>query len=235
MVPQTSDAKAQTDVLQARPYQLLCVVCRHGGADSAHVSPRAQGLPHPNLTHRSALPHAGCVLHQDPGTAEDSPEGEDFNRKRDLDILQRMNWVPGLTLPARAAFLSLLKHIPTVAGVCGYAETTAECWRGCANAGTGAYERGQQAGIAALVEPRGAQEMAEEKRRSIEALEAADGSSPHIMLCAVCRYGTTPALRAGFLPTDTAISPHRPADQDGTGRLDDVRSVPESGRAWAPA
>jgi len=221
MVPETGDAKAQTDILQARPYQLLCVICRHGGADEAHVSPRAREIatclrqtPDAPICIRCNAGDVYC--YQDPGTAEDSPEGEDFNRKRDLDILQRTDWVPGVTLPARAAFLSILKHIPTVVGVCGYEEVTGECWRGCANAGTGAYERGQQAGIAALVEPRGVQEMAEEKRRSIEALEAAAEVTirPHILLCAVCQYGSglRPPSADDNLPELMQLILHRKPD-----------------------
>jgi len=71
---------------------------------------------------------------QDPGTAQDTPEGRDFNRKRDLDILQRPSWPPGIILPARIALLSVLQQFPTAAGICAYDAVTSPAWQGCGRA-----------------------------------------------------------------------------------------------------
>ncbi len=202
-------SKVRDSSLTVRPYQLLCVVCSLGdngaGSGDARVKrivERVRENPDLPVTVRC---NAGDVyLYQDPGLDEDTPEGRDYNRKRDLDILQRMNWPPGVTLPARAAFLSLLKTITTVSGLCGYGEVTSEAWRGCPKAQSGSYERGRGKGIDALIAPRSEEEMAREKERSLEALHTAAEVTirPHILLCAVCQYGggVRPPLKADNLP-----------------------------------
>jgi hypothetical protein len=161
--------------------------------------------------------NAGDVyVYQDPGTAEDTPEGADYNRKRDLDILQRMSWPPGITLPARTAFLCLLKQIPTVSGVCGYDTVTSEAWKGCPKATSGNYERGHQKGITAIIPPRSEEEMAKEKERSLQALYSATEVTirPHILLCAVCQYGggVRPPFKADNLPELLDLILHRNPD-----------------------
>ena len=202
-------ADTQSHVLQVRPYQLLCVVCRNGGADEAHVSPRAAEI----AAWVAAAPDAPLAIvcnagdvyrYQDPGAAEDMHGSEEFNRKRDLDILQKTNWPPGIALPARTAFLSLLSRIGTVAGVCGYETVTAEAWQGCPNAHGGGYERGRELGVGAIIPPRPAEELAAEKRRSLQVLRTAGEVTirPHILLCAVCQYGAgvRPPFAADNLP-----------------------------------
>ena len=42
------------------------------------------------------------ALDQDPGTVGDSPEGAEFNQKRDLDVLTRLDLAPGSTLRVRS-------------------------------------------------------------------------------------------------------------------------------------
>jgi hypothetical protein len=189
--------------LTVRPYQLLCAICSVGEGESAPKSERTKAIldavkadPDVPVT---IVSNAGDVyVYQDPGPGEDTPEGRDFNRKRDLDILQKMSWAPGATLPARTVFLSLLKHITTVAGICGYDGVTSEAWKGCSKAKSGNYEKGQKAGITAIIPPRTAEEMAREKEASLKELHSGKGVTirPHILLCSVCKYGS--GLRPPF-------------------------------------
>ena len=110
--------------MQLRPYQILCIVCALG-ADPPGPPDTKLAATVEAIRKRPDMPiclvcNAGDVYaYQDPGTAEDTPEGRDFNRKRDLDILQRMSWPPGTILPARTVFKSILQQIPTVVGLCG--------------------------------------------------------------------------------------------------------------------
>lgn len=129
---------------------------------------------------------------QDPGDTADTPEGRDFNRKRDLDILQRMGWPPGVTLPARTALKMIHQQIPSVAGLCGYGRATSAAWKGCPRARSGAYERGHKKGLEGVLLPRSKAEMAGEKAKSMRALRAAKVVTirPHLLLCAVCQYGS---------------------------------------------
>lgn len=59
--------------------------------------------------------------YQNCGTAEDTPEGPDVNRKRDADLLQWLDLPPGTVLPARLLLKRLLFRLPMVGGICGYA------------------------------------------------------------------------------------------------------------------
>ena len=58
--------------------------------------------------------------YQNPGHAEDTAEGELFNAKRDLDIVQKLGLVPGDTRPAIDMFERVLAKIPQARGICGY-------------------------------------------------------------------------------------------------------------------
>lgn len=188
---------------------MLCTICRLGETGSAPKEGRLGQIAKtlrktPDAPLALACNAGDVYVYQDPGTAEDSPEGRDFNRKRDLDILQRMSWAPGTTLPARAVFLSVLKQISTVAGLCAYGNVTSEAWKGCPKAKSGFYEQGHKKGSGALIPPRAEAEMAAEKRRSMEQVRSAKAitSRPHILLCAVCQYGggTRPPFKADNLP-----------------------------------
>ena len=125
--------------LVLRPFQALCVVCSTGEGDGAPkdekleaIGATVRGNPDIPVTLRC---NAGDVyVYQDPGADEDTPEGADFNRKRDLDILQKLDLAPGSTLPARTLFNAVLKTVTTVAGVCSYDAVTSDAWRGCPKA-----------------------------------------------------------------------------------------------------
>lgn len=195
--------------LLLRPFQLLCLVCALGedpaGPKQGKLKEIREAIGrNPDLPISLRCNAGDVYVFQDPGTGEDTPEGREFNRKRDLDILQKMGWPPGITLPARTLLLSLVKHITTVAGVCGYDRVTAEEWKGCAKAHTGYYEKGRERGIDDIVPPRTEKEMAAEKVRSVEVLNSASvvTSRPHILLCAVCQYGggTRPPFKPDNLP-----------------------------------
>ncbi|MDH7568792.1 MAG: hypothetical protein QHJ73_04320, partial [Armatimonadota bacterium] len=86
-----------------RPYQLMCMVCYLAEGEEAlparlrEVLRQLREDPHQPVMLRC---HAdGVYAYQNPGREEDTPEGELFNEKRDLDILQRMGLVPGAVRP----------------------------------------------------------------------------------------------------------------------------------------
>jgi len=149
--------------------------------------------------------NAGDVYsYQDPGTEADTAEGRDYNRKRDLDILRRLDAAPGATQPARIWLAMLLKRISTVAELCAYGKVTSEAWKGCAKAASGCYERVQKQGLTLLIPPRDTAEMAREKEASIAVLKSAKEVTvrPHILVCSVCQYGggTRPPFKPDNLP-----------------------------------
>jgi hypothetical protein len=199
-------SKTQTP-LTLRPYQLLCTICSLGeeGKDSAKQYEKCRQIREalrkdPDVPVTLAC-HAGALYaYQESGTNEDTPESDEFNRKRDLDVLQILGLAPGCTLPARALFTTLLMGVNTVSGLCGYDTVTGEAWKGCPKAASGNYERGHEKALkdtwyshlsSALVASRTEEEMAQEKKKSLEAIYSASVVTvrPHILVCAVCQYG----------------------------------------------
>ncbi len=194
-----------------RPYQVLCAVCSLGAEDSTpedqesgDILDAVRSRPDMPITLRC---NAGDVfVYQDPGNGDDTKEGGEYNRKRDLDILQKLNLAPGDTLPARTLFNRLLDRITAVSGICGYDTVTSDEWRGCRKARSGQYERAREEGVAAIIPPRDEDEMERDKKESLEAMHAARTTGitirPHILVCAVCQYGggTRPPFEPDNLP-----------------------------------
>ena len=202
--------KTQTP-LKIRPYQLLCTICSLGeeGKDPVkqydkckQIRELLQKNPDAPVT---LTCHAGPMYeYQDSGTEDDTPEGDDFNRKRDLDIMQITGLPLSCTMPARAFFKTVFMGISSVSDICNYPKVTGEAWKGCPKAASGNYERGYAKGIGALIATRPEAEMEQEKKKSIEAINSASVVTvrPHILVCAVCQYGggTRPPFKADNLP-----------------------------------
>jgi len=203
------DAMSPCAGMTLRPYEVLCAVCSLGRDEPAANDERSEKLlasvrtnPDMPITLRC---NAGDVFaYQDPGTADDTPEGAEFNVRRDLEILFKLNLPPGCTLPARIIFHRLLEQIESVSGICGYPSVTCDAWRGCPRADSGDYERGRAKGIEAIIPPRDEEEMKRDKAESLKAMYAAEAISvrPHILVCAVCQYGggVRPPFPADNLP-----------------------------------
>ena len=182
--------------LTLRPYQVLCCVCSLGGdhdgaADRGTATILRSVRRNPDLPITLRCNVGDVFAYQDCGTADDTPEGAEFNVRRDLEVLHRLNLVPGCALPARVIFHRLFERIECVAGICGYGPATLGVWEGCPKANSGHYAKGRQKGIGAIIPPRTDQVMREEKMASLAAMGHAESVDirPHILLCAVCQYG----------------------------------------------
>lgn len=203
-------SKAQKP-LTLRPYQLLCTICSLGeeGADSVkqyekckHILDIVRKNPDGPVT---LTCRAGAMFdYQESGTEEDTPESDEFNRKRDLDVLQLLDLEPGSTMPARILFRTVFTGISSLSDICSYDAVTSGAWKGCPKAASGNYQRGHKKGLDALIAPRAQEEMEQEKKKSIEALNSASVVTvrPHILVCAVCQYGdgVRPPFKADNLP-----------------------------------
>jgi hypothetical protein len=201
--------KEELSTISLRPYQLLCILCSFGEENPNLKDEKIKKVfeaigENPDIPISLRCNAGDVYIYQDPGTEEDTAEGSEYNRKRDLDILQRLDMAPGDTLPARTLLLRLIKMVPTVSGICGYGTTTSEAWRGCQKAKSGYYEKGREIGITAIIPPRSEEEMAMEKERSLAVMYSAKEITvrPHILLCAVCQYGggTRPPFKPDNLP-----------------------------------
>lgn len=185
-----------SNIRSVRPYKLACLFCRAGAqtlhptqAGVAELAESIRQIPDQPLMLRCNL--GDLCAYQNCGTAEDTPEGADFNRKRDADLLQWLDVPPGTILPARLLLKRLLLRLPTVAGVCGYARVTGPAWMGCSKAFSGDYERGRELGIEAVIPGRPAAEMVAEKERSLRDIGQSGPIPirPHLLFCAICQYG----------------------------------------------
>jgi len=91
-----------------------------------------------------------------------------------------------------------------VSGICAYDSATSDAWKGCPKATSGCYEKAREHGIARIIPPRSEEEMAGEKRKSLEAMHQAEAITirPHILVCAVCQYGggARPPFKPDNLP-----------------------------------
>jgi len=177
--------------MQAR--QLPATVCVQGGADCPLLGKQqAQDILHrlkqdPTVTIRlesraDELPHYEDLepdCHADPE--------EVLNRKRDLDVLQRLGLVPGSIRRARYLYELLFRRVETPYGLCAY-DTPG--WEGCPLARSGAYESVREQGWQAMVYARPQEEMAEYRRRSAERI--ANGERlyirSHHLMCLACWY-----------------------------------------------
>ena len=180
-----------------RPYQLLCVVCSLGEDEAGGIPERARQIleavrKNPDLPITLRCNTGDVFVYQDPGPADDTPEGAEFNVKRDLEILYQLNLFPGSTLPARILFNRLLETIEGLSGICHYPEVTSPVWKGCPQADSDHYAKGRERGIDAIIPPRPESEMQQEKEASLAAMYQAEAIPvrPHILLCAVCQYGS---------------------------------------------
>jgi len=192
-----AESPADPAALEVRPFQLMCVVCRIGAGHSEDLGDARLNEILAAVRKDWKTPiRLRCSVdtvyrYQNPGTQEDTHEGELFNAKRDLDILQKVGLVPGDTRPAVDMFERLLANVLTATAICGYETVTSETWRGCKRASSGSYEKGHALGIHAIIPPRDADEKAAFKRTSVAEIYQAKTLKirPHHLMCMSCFFG----------------------------------------------
>jgi hypothetical protein len=191
-----------------RAHQLLGIVCRMGGADCPLVDAARAGeiatrlRQDPTVTIRLTSP-ADQVPHfrtRVVGPQCCADPAELLNRKRDLDVLQKLGLCPGDTRRARYLFSLLFERVTTPDGICAY-DTPG--WEGCALARSGAYESVRERGWPAMVYQRTEEEKLEFRQRSAERIGREDRIyvRPHHLMCLACWYAG--GQGSGPRPDDT--------------------------------
>ncbi len=175
---------------------LLCTVCRQGGADCPLMSAdeaeavlgRVKADPTVSLRLTSDADRIRHYTAVAPGPLTEDQRLAVFNRKRDLDILQRLGLAPGDTRRARYLYTLLFERVETPVGICAY-DTPG--WSGCELARSGAYEQVRQQNWQAVVYARSVEEMAEYRRVNVAGIEAAERLflRPHHLMCMSCWLG----------------------------------------------
>jgi hypothetical protein len=185
------------EFLDVRPYQLMCIVCRIGEGRSENLGDArldeilAAAREDPARPIRLRLNHESVYRYQNPGSKEDTPEGELFNAKRDLDIIQKLGLVPGDARPAIDMFERLFADISNAKGICEYETVTSDTWGGCPRARSGNYEKGHALGVNAVIPGRDELEKKEFKKTSVEKIYQAKTLRirPHHLMCMCCFFG----------------------------------------------
>jgi hypothetical protein len=210
-----------------RPWKLLCAVCTVGEGDPAEHDATFKAIrENPDIPVRLICDAGDVFTFQDPGSSGDSADSAEFNRKRDLEILQRIDLTPGVILTARIILHRIWDRIENVSGICTCSEKASTTCSDCPKAQSGFYEKGREISLLyavpdcgsqlnfsisdlpnaknALIVPRTKEERAEAKIKSLEAMYNAEAISvrPHILMCAICQYGggTRPPLETDNLP-----------------------------------
>ncbi len=182
-------------VVAIRAHQVMSLVCVAGGAKCPLMEgPQARRVlqqlgTDPStairlMSNADEIPHY-AALGPEARTTENSREV--LNRKRDLDVLQRLGLAPGDTRRARYLYELLFDRIASPKGICAY-DTPG--WEGCPLAKSGAYERMRAQGWSAVVHARTKKECQQYRARTVERINAADRLfvRPHHLMCLACWY-----------------------------------------------
>lgn len=183
------------NIINIRPYQIMCLICRLGKkkeSDYYFVEEleRLQEAIKADLNQPLLL---RCNVEstfkfQNSGTELDTPEGELFNLRRDLTILQRLGLTPGSAFPATDLIRLFVNGLTECSDVCGAPQHHTEIWQGCKFATTGNYERGLKEVLSVLGGIRSKSQRITCKQETApqmyqhEILEI----RPHHLLCMIC-------------------------------------------------
>jgi len=201
--PAFTDDGLCNPAITMQPCHLLSTVCTLGGAKCPLIDEdKAKEIigrlkVDPSISVRlvtdvDEIPRYTRLKKED----HDSPDRKDvLNRKRDLDVLQRLGLAPGDTRRARYLYELLFARINTTLNICSY-DTPG--WEGCELAKSGAYEKIHSKGWQAVVYQRSKDEMSEFRKRNENDIKTSPGLfvRPHHLMCFSCWYdggkGQTP-------------------------------------------
>ncbi|OGV51532.1 MAG: hypothetical protein A2017_01815 [Lentisphaerae bacterium GWF2_44_16] len=179
----------------ARPYQIMCLICRLGrrGRAAYYFEGRLDGIQRKIRQNRDCPVCLRCNVEstfkfQNPGHKYDTPEGKLFNIRRDLTILQKLGLLPGSIIPAADLIKRFVRDgISSTDGVCGFGNNAI----GCKFAKSGNYERGIKICYDSLIQIRSEDELAECKTHTAKKLYSRKRLDirPHHLMCIGCVAG----------------------------------------------
>ena len=193
------DSLCDTPAIDIAARQLLGTVCVAGGVECPLFKKGEDALEVLKLVKRNPAASIRLTSDADRVPHYSMLEEEDFarlnregllNRKRDLDVLQRLGLSPGDTRRVWYLYELLLKSVETPVGFCAH-DTPG--WEGCSLARSGAYESVRQRGWKEIVYDRPEQDMSEARRQSIERIRTDKilNVRPHHLMCMSCWVGGT--------------------------------------------
>jgi len=188
------DSLSQSD-LAISPRHLLSTVCTLGGVECPllekdRIDDILKRVSHDATLRIKLVSNADEVVYFREMQLEDYAQMDKqqvFNRKRDLDVLQKLGLVPGAIQRARYLYTLLFERIKTPQGICAY-DTPG--WEGCPYASSGAYEKVCAEGFAAVVYMRSDEERKQYKEVSVAETYNAERLyiRSHHLMCMSCYY-----------------------------------------------
>ena len=155
---ESRDGISQADI-DIRPHHLLCTVCTLGGVKCPLLPKNRIDYILKQVRYDATLriklvSNCDEIVHFREMQTEDYAQidtQEVFNRKRDLDVLQKLGLMPGATMKARELFNLLFKRIPSTKDICGYGDgvVTSREWSIC-QGGDEKYKKTIKNGIFSL-------------------------------------------------------------------------------------
>ena len=194
-----NDGLCDAAAIEMPARQLLGTVCVLGGADCPLFPRKQDALAVLDRVRRDPAvsirltSDADRIPHYTMLTTDDySRVDRDgvFNRKRDLDVLQRLGLTPGDTRRSRYLYELLLERVETPDGICACDTPN---WEGCPLARSGAYDKVRAGGWREIVFDRTEGEKAEARRLSVERIrnDPVLRIRPHHLMCMSCWYGAS--------------------------------------------
>ena len=184
---ESSSLPAQPEAVT--PQQLLCACCCKGGGTvppcCAEGAERlvliAGNAPDSHIKLVTAFDEAGARNHR-----FDAMKPQE--RKRDLDILQKLGLTPETVKTPRVLYELIAQRIPEPGPICGQCARETDTWRNCPLAACEYYAKG----LKSILPKRSVEEMRSAKERSCACLHAAAELSvrAHHLLCMLCFAGS---------------------------------------------
>jgi hypothetical protein len=174
-----------------RPHHLLCLFCHQGGGEPPDREAWALDAALASVAADRNLLLTLTTACNCMGGPENQPQLYDpATRRKDLQVLQRLNLAPGDTRPAHWLLRDAVpRFVPDLHGICDLGGQSGPAWPECPECRRGAYDRGLKAGLVPL---RSAAEM--DRAKQVSAGDIATATRlrlrPHHLLCILCFWGS---------------------------------------------
>ncbi len=193
------DGLCDAPAIELAARQLLGTVCVAGGVECPLFKRRENAMEILQLLKQDPAVAIRLTSDADRVPHYSMLEDEDFarmnredvlNRKRDLDVLQRLGLSPGDTRRARYLYELLLKTVETPVGICAH-DTPG--WEGCPLAHSGTYQSVRTKGWQEIVSHRPESDTSEARRHSIARVQKDEvlNVRPHHLMCMSCWVGSS--------------------------------------------
>lgn len=174
-----------------RPHHLLCLFCLRGGGKPPDTEERGlEEVLRRIGQDRNLLVTLETGVNCMGGPTNEPERYDPATRRKDLQVLQKLNLAPGDTRPAHWLLRdSIPRFCKSLQGICDLGGQSGPAWPECSECRSGAYGRGLEAGVVPLRAP---EDMARDKAQSCAEIASCDRLRlrPHHLLCIMCFWGT---------------------------------------------